>query len=180
MVQLNVNLTKHACTMYSIKMTCFHFTYVYAYTCASEISGVEALVQSTCVCTSHVHDNLHKLVCMSVTVCTHETWFPYTLMYIWIVSQGWRYKLYQPVVWWITAGCLLVKGLWSHLKATQALMDVSQASETSHSKSSLGNFHHQYLAELLVNVHSYHLMVKSVSWCCVCVEGGFFKSGHIL
>ena len=40
---------------------------------------------------------------------------------------------------------------------------------TSHSKSSLGNFQHQYLAELLVNVYSYCLMVKSVS--CYCVRG---------
>ena len=38
---------------------------------------------------------------------------------------------------------------------------------TSDSKSSLGNFQHQYLAELLVNVYSYCLMVKSVSCCCV-------------
>ena len=30
-------------------------------------------------------------------------------------------------------------------------------------ESNLGNFQHQYLAELLVNVYSYHLMVKSVS-----------------
>ena len=29
------------------------------------------------------------------------------------------------------------------------------------------NFQHQYLAELLVNVYSYCLMVKSVSCCCV-------------
>ena len=42
-----------------------------------------------------------------------------------------------------------------------------QATETSHSKSSLGNFQHQYLPELLVIVYSYHLMVKSVSCCCV-------------
>ena len=39
--------------------------------------------------------------------------------------------------------------------------------EASHSKSSPGNFQHQYLAELLVNVYSYCLMVKSVSCCCV-------------
>ena len=39
---------------------------------------------------------------------------------------------------------------------------------TSHSKSSPGNFQHQYLPKLLVNVYSYHLMVKSVSCCCVC------------
>ena len=28
------------------------------------------------------------------------------------------------------------------------------------------NFQHQYLAELLVNVYKYHLMVESVSCCC--------------
>ena len=38
---------------------------------------------------------------------------------------------------------------------------------TSHSKSSPDNFQHQYLAELLVNVYSYCLMVKSMSCCCV-------------
>ena len=38
---------------------------------------------------------------------------------------------------------------------------------TSHSKSSSGNFQYQYLAELLVNVYSYCLMVKSVSCCYV-------------
>ena len=47
----------------------------------------------------------------------------------------------QPAIY------LLVKGRWSHLKNTQALMDLWQASEISHSKSSLGNFQHQYLAE---------------------------------
>ena len=35
------------------------------------------------------------------------------------------------------------------------------------SRSNLGNFHHQYLSKLLVNVYSYQLMVKSVSCCCV-------------
>ena len=34
-------------------------------------------------------------------------------------------------------------------------------------KSIPGNFQHQYLAELLANVCSYSLMVKSVSCCCV-------------
>ena len=33
-------------------------------------------------------------------------------------------------------------------------------------KRSVGNFQHRYLTELLVNVYSYHLMVKSVSCCC--------------
>ena len=37
----------------------------------------------------------------------------------------------------------------------------------SPSKSSPGNFQHQYLVELLINVNSYCLMVKSVSCCCV-------------
>ena len=55
----------------------------------------------------------------------------------------------------------------SHLKATCTVVDVWQASETSHRKSSPGNFQHQYLAELLVNVYSYRLMVKSVSSCCM-------------
>ena len=61
-------------------------------------------------------------------------------------------QTHQLIVWWITTGCLLVKGRWSHLKATLAPVDVWQASETSHSKSNLDNFQHQYMAELLVNV----------------------------
>ena len=76
-------------------------------------------------------------------------------------------QTHQPVVWWITAGCPLVKGIWSHLKVTQALVDISQASETSHSKSSLANFQHQWYLPELVNVYNYHLMVKSVLCCCV-------------
>ena len=59
------------------------------------------------------------------------------------------------------------QGICSHLKATRTLVDVRQASETSHGKSSPGNFQHQYPAELLVNVYSCCLMVKSVSCCCV-------------
>ena len=39
---------------------------------------------------------------------------------------------------------------------------------TSHSKSSLSNFQYKYLHELLVNVYTCCLMVKSVSCCCVC------------
>ena len=46
-------------------------------------------------------------------------------------------------------------------------MNIQQASETNHSKSSLGNFHHQYLAELLFNVYSHSLVVKSMSCCSV-------------
>ena len=47
--------------------------------------------------------------------------------------------------------------------------EVWHASETNHSKNRLGYFHdqYQYLPELLVNVYSYRLMVKSVSCCCV-------------
>ena len=54
---------------------------------------------------------------------------------------------------------------YSRLSACQGDMQP----ETSHSKSSPGNFQHQYLAELLVNMYSYRLMVKSVS--CYCVRG---------
>ena len=50
----------------------------------------------------------------------------------------------------------------------RALEDVWQASETSHSKSNLGKFQDQYLVELLVNMYSYHLMVKCVSCWYVC------------
>ena len=76
-------------------------------------------------------------------------------------------KLISQSLWWITAGCVLVKRICSHVKVTRALVDVWQASETSHSKSNLGNFQHQYLPKLLVNVCSCRLMMKSVSWCCV-------------
>ena len=40
-------------------------------------------------------------------------------------------------------------------------------SKPHYSKSNLGNFQHQYLPELLVNVYNYCLMVKSVSCCYV-------------
>ena len=38
---------------------------------------------------------------------------------------------------------------------------------TKPQQSSLGNFQHQYLSELLVHLYSYHFMVKSVSCCCM-------------
>ena len=57
------------------------------------------------------------------------------------------------------------------------VMDVWQASETSHNESNLDNFQHQYLPELLVNVYSYHLMVKSVLLCVWKVD--FLKLDHI-
>ena len=51
-------------------------------------------------------------------------------------------------------------------------MDVWKALEANHSKSNLGNFQHQYLAELLVNVYGYLLIVKRVS-SVVCLKAGF-------
>ena len=57
-----------------------------------------------------------------------------------------------------------------------SIPDVQQALETSHRKISLGNFQHHYLTEWLVNVYSYHLMVKSVSCCCVCGSQLFLDS----
>ena len=75
-------------------------------------------------------------------------------------------------MWWITACCLFVKTRWSHLKTTQALMDIWQASETSHSKNIIGNFQHQCLNKLFINVYSYHLW-WIVCLAVVCVEGAF-------
>ena len=86
-------------------------------------------------------------------------------------------QTHQPVVWGSTAGCLLVKGRWNHLKRTQALLDVNKAPETSHSQSSLENFQYQYMAESLVNVYSYGLMVKSVF--CYCVHGRWLFSNPV-
>ena len=63
-VQLNLNLTKQACTLYSTQHV-FHFTHVYACVC-SEIDDIEALVETACVHTRYVHDDLYGHVCMSV------------------------------------------------------------------------------------------------------------------
>ena len=54
--------------------------------------------------------------------------------------------------------------------------------QTTANWSSLGNFQHWYLLELLVNMYSYHLMVKNVSCChTVCAwKVAFLKSGHSL
>ena len=57
----------------------------------------------------------------------------------------------------------IFKERWSHLKINLALLYISQASETSHRNNSLCSFQHQYLAEILLNVRSYYLMVKTVS-----------------
>ena len=80
---------------------------------------------------------------------------PHILQSSYILGQT-----HQPVVWWITAGCLFVKGICSQLKVTQALTDIWLTSETSHSQSSPSNVQHQYLRELLVNVYNYRLLIK--------------------
>ena len=49
-----------ACTQHG---TIF-ISFVYMYACARKIDDVEALMR---VCTRHVHDNLHRHTCMSVT-----------------------------------------------------------------------------------------------------------------
>ena len=72
------------------------------------------------------------------------------------------------------------RGDWVISRPTEVLVDVWQAWETSHSKSSLDNFQHKYLAELLGNVYSYHSILKTVSCCCVCGRWIFLKSSHIL
>ena len=83
-----------------------------------------------------------------------------------IILGSFSVMLFPKLCWHI--GLTLIKGICNHLKAIRALVDIWQASETSHNKSSLGNFQHGYLPELLVNVYSYCLLVKSVSWCHVC------------
>ena len=114
------------------------------------------------------------------TVKTAKWWHPlvpFSLPHI-TQSSSIHGQTHQPVAWWITASRLFVKRRWSHLKTTWALVDIWQASKTSHSKSSLGNFQHQYLAELLSNVYSYHLMVKNVSCCCI--HGSWLFSNAII
>ena len=66
---------------------------------------------------------------------------------------------------------------YSWLSACQGDMDPFEGDLSTHGcltslrnkpqQSRQGNFQHQYWPELLVNVYSYHLMVKSVSCCCV-------------
>ena len=70
-------------------------------------------------------------------------------------------------MWQFIAGWLLVQWRWSHLKITPALVDIWQDSETSLRKSCLDNFQHWYLSDMLASVYSYHVMVKSISCCCV-------------
>ena len=56
MVQLNLNLTEHACSMCSTQHI-LHF--------AHKIDDVKPTVQSSHVCTRCVHDSLQMHVCMS-------------------------------------------------------------------------------------------------------------------
>ena len=60
-------------------------------------------------------------------------------------------------------------------------MDIWQVSETSYSKSSLGNFHHHYLAELLINYNGTVQLSFDGEMCVLmCVsKAAFLKSGHI-
>ena len=77
-VLLNLNLTKHACTMYSIRLV-FHFTHINACMGVHTRSMTQkllcrALVYPPDVCT---------IICTSTRVCqlcTHQTWFACTLM----------------------------------------------------------------------------------------------------
>ena len=120
----------------------------------------------------YLHEICHDSIAIyDLSIQWHQLvpfWPPHIAQSNWIHGQT-----HQPVVWWIIASCLPVNGIWSHLKATRALVDVWQAWETSHSKSSLGNFQHQNLPELLLNVYTvgYHLMVK-VCLTVMCVEAG--------
>ena len=71
------------------------------------------------------------------------------------------------------------QGIWTHLKATWALIDVQRASETSHSKSTPGNFQHQYLPELfsqcvLLSFDGEKYVLLLNVW-----KLAFLKSGHI-
>ena len=69
----------------------------------------------------------------------------------------------QPVVWRFPSSWQLVKSHHSHLKTTRALVDVWQATETSHRKSRLVKHWQWNIHKLLANGHSYQVMVKSVS-----------------
>ena len=59
MVQLNLNLTEHACSKGTTRQA-FHFTRAQA-ACARKISDVKPTVQGSHVCTRRVH-NAHVLV----------------------------------------------------------------------------------------------------------------------
>ena len=63
---------------------------------------------------------------------------------------------------------------YSWLSACQGEVEPFKGALSTHgrltslrNKRSPGNFQHQYLPEVLVNVYVYRLIVKSVSCCCV-------------
>ena len=76
-------------------------------------------------------------------------------------------------MWWITAGCLAAcQGRGSHLKTTRSLMDIWQASETSHSKATWSSFS----TNICMNCHV--MCTAIIWWRKVCLpvvrmEGGF-------
>ena len=85
---------KHACTMYST-WHIFHFTPIMN-ACACEIDDLEILVHSSVYAL-----DVSTLICMNMGACqsyTRQTWFASTWTWRWIVSQGWRYKLYEHVL----------------------------------------------------------------------------------
>ena len=89
MVQLNLNLTEHTCSMGSTHV--FHFTRVQA-ACTCKIDDVKPTLQSSHVCTRCVHDSLQMHVSMSGM---HTSNLDYVCMQI--VSQGQWNKLYKHV-----------------------------------------------------------------------------------
>ena len=72
---------------------------------------------------------------------------------------------------------------YSRLTAFQGDMEPFKGNSSTHGcltnlsnkpqQSSLGNFQHHYPLELLVNVYSYRLIVKSACLAVVCMEAGF-------
>ena len=90
-VQLNLNLTKHMCSMGSTGHV-FHFTHTYKPMCARKIDDVKSTAQRSCVHTRHVQDSFQMHTCMSGM---HTQNLDYTCMQI--TSQGQQNKLYKHV-----------------------------------------------------------------------------------
>ena len=77
------------CTWYGM----FFISLAYMHACGCKIDDIKALVQRTCDAL-----DICMIICMSTCACqlhTCQTCFAYTLMCIWIVSQGWRYEVYE-------------------------------------------------------------------------------------
>ena len=73
----------------------------------------------------------------------------------------------------------LINQLFDELQPAVSLMEPTEDHQNTHgcltslrNKNNLGNFQHQYLPELLVNVYSYCVMVK-VCLSVVCVKTDF-------